>query len=69
MPKEEEKQLVSDSVSEEGVFDRCVFSAGLVLFSDDPTTEWHLNTHQTKDELLRAVDKVPYRGGNTNTGD
>lgn len=46
-----------------------VFSAGLAQYSGDPRTEWHLNAHPTKDSLLDAVSKLPYKGGNTMTGD
>ncbi|XP_035853724.1 collagen alpha-1(XII) chain-like [Sander lucioperca] len=42
---------------------------GLVQYSRNPITEWHLNTHQTKYSLLKVIGNLPYRGGNTNTGD
>ncbi|XP_048083246.1 collagen alpha-1(XII) chain isoform X1 [Alosa alosa] len=41
---------------------------GLVQYSGDPKTEWHLNTHKTRTELLDAVANLPYKGGNTLTG-
>ncbi|XP_078799175.1 collagen alpha-1(XII) chain isoform X3 [Oryzias latipes] len=41
---------------------------GLAQYSGDPRTEWHLNTHPTRKALLEAVDKLPYKGGNTMTG-
>ncbi|XP_056150871.1 collagen alpha-1(XII) chain isoform X2 [Lampris incognitus] len=41
---------------------------GLAQYSGDPKTEWHLNTHQTKESLLEAVANLPYKGGNTMTG-
>ncbi|XP_076128054.1 collagen alpha-1(XII) chain-like [Alosa pseudoharengus] len=41
---------------------------GLVQYAGAPLTEWHLNTHKTRTELLRAVADLPYRGGNTMTG-
>ncbi|XP_038591635.1 collagen alpha-1(XII) chain-like [Micropterus salmoides] len=41
---------------------------GLVQYSRNPHTEWHLNTHQTKYSLLKAIRTMPYRGGSTNTG-
>lgn len=44
------------------------FFAGLAQYSGDPRTEWHLNTHPTRKALLEAVDKLPYKGGNTMTG-
>ncbi|XP_042253059.1 collagen alpha-1(XII) chain-like, partial [Thunnus maccoyii] len=42
---------------------------GLVQYSDDPNTEWQLNTHQTKKSLMRAIANLPYKGGNTYTGE
>ncbi|XP_041950682.1 uncharacterized protein LOC121711288 [Alosa sapidissima] len=41
---------------------------GLVQYAGAPLTEWHLNTHKTRTELLRAVADLPCRGGNTMTG-
>ncbi|XP_012693541.2 collagen alpha-1(XII) chain isoform X2 [Clupea harengus] len=41
---------------------------GLIQYSGDPKTEWHLNTHKTRTELLDAVANLPYKGGNTLTG-
>uniref|UniRef100_A0A8C1QPS0 Collagen alpha-1(XII) chain n=1 Tax=Cyprinus carpio TaxID=7962 RepID=A0A8C1QPS0_CYPCA len=41
---------------------------GLAQYSGDPKTEWHLNTHRTRKELLDAVASLPYKGGNTLTG-
>ncbi|XP_041828166.1 collagen alpha-1(XII) chain isoform X2 [Melanotaenia boesemani] len=41
---------------------------GLAQYSGDPKTEWHLNAHQTRESLLDAVAKLPYKGGNTMTG-
>ncbi|XP_035764692.1 collagen alpha-1(XII) chain-like [Neolamprologus brichardi] len=41
---------------------------GLTLFSTTPRTEWHLNTHQTKQSLLRAIKQLKQTGGDTNTG-
>ncbi|KAI9528337.1 hypothetical protein NQZ68_022029 [Dissostichus eleginoides] len=40
----------------------------LAQYSGDPKTEWHLNAHKTKASLLVAIDKMPYKGGNTMTG-
>ncbi|KAK1889314.1 Collagen alpha-1(XII) chain [Dissostichus eleginoides] len=39
----------------------------LAQYSGDPKTEWHLNAHNTKASLLVAIDKLPYKGGNTMT--
>ncbi|XP_052009198.1 collagen alpha-1(XII) chain-like isoform X2 [Xyrauchen texanus] len=41
---------------------------GLAQYSGDPKTEWHLNAHRTRAELLEAVANLPYKGGNTLTG-
>ncbi|XP_047243771.1 collagen alpha-1(XII) chain isoform X2 [Girardinichthys multiradiatus] len=40
----------------------------LAQYSGDPRTEWHLNTHSTRDSLLKAINDLPYKGGNTMTG-
>lgn len=42
---------------------------GVVQYSDDARTEFGLNEHQTRPALLRAVGSLPYKGGNTKTGD
>uniref|UniRef100_A0A3B4F2M5 Collagen type XII alpha 1 chain n=1 Tax=Pundamilia nyererei TaxID=303518 RepID=A0A3B4F2M5_9CICH len=42
---------------------------GVVQYSDDARTEFNLNEHQTRPALLRAIGSMPYKGGNTNTGD
>ncbi|XP_010877450.3 collagen alpha-1(XII) chain isoform X2 [Esox lucius] len=41
---------------------------GLAQYSGDPKTEWHLIEHKTRDALLKAVESLPYKGGNTLTG-
>lgn len=41
---------------------------GLVQYSSNPRTEWQLNTHSTKQEVVSAIRKLPYRDGGTNTG-
>ncbi|XP_050993234.1 collagen alpha-1(XII) chain-like [Labeo rohita] len=41
---------------------------GLVLYSKDSWTEWHLDTHSTKGALTDAVKNLPYKGENTRTG-
>lgn len=46
-----------------------MFSAGLAQYSGDPKTEWHLKDHPTKESLLDAIANLPYKGGNTMTGD
>uniref|UniRef100_A0A3P9PBH8 Collagen, type XII, alpha 1b n=1 Tax=Poecilia reticulata TaxID=8081 RepID=A0A3P9PBH8_POERE len=40
----------------------------LVQYSRDSHTEFHLNTHQDVDAVVKAVRTFPYRGGSTNTG-
>uniref|UniRef100_A0A3Q4MGK4 Collagen alpha-1(XII) chain n=1 Tax=Neolamprologus brichardi TaxID=32507 RepID=A0A3Q4MGK4_NEOBR len=42
---------------------------GVVQYSDDARTEFNLNEHQNRPALLRAIGSMPYKGGNTNTGD
>lgn len=42
--------------------------SALAQYSGDPRTEWQLNTHATKQQLLDAVTNLPYKGGNTRTG-
>ncbi|KAL3968213.1 chondroitin 6-sulfotransferase 7 [Sarotherodon galilaeus] len=41
---------------------------GLTLFSTTPRTMWHLNTHQTKQSLLRAIEELEKARGSTYTG-
>ncbi|XP_072323011.1 collagen alpha-1(XIV) chain isoform X2 [Scyliorhinus torazame] len=40
----------------------------IVQFSDDPRTEFQLNTYSDKENLLGAVQRIRYKGGNTKTG-
>lgn len=42
---------------------------GLAQYSGDPRIEWHLNAFSTKDAVIDAVKNLPYKGGNTLTGD
>ncbi|XP_061187015.1 collagen alpha-1(XII) chain-like [Saccostrea echinata] len=42
---------------------------GLMSYSTKVTVEFHLNTYNTKAELIDAIDKVPWRYGSTNTAD
>uniref|UniRef100_A0A8D2LYC8 Collagen alpha-1(XII) chain n=1 Tax=Varanus komodoensis TaxID=61221 RepID=A0A8D2LYC8_VARKO len=39
-----------------------------VQYSDDPKSEFHLNTYDEKAQALGALQNVQYRGGNTRTG-
>uniref|UniRef100_A0A3P9C6A4 VWFA domain-containing protein n=1 Tax=Maylandia zebra TaxID=106582 RepID=A0A3P9C6A4_9CICH len=41
---------------------------GLVQYSDNPLTEFLLNTFENKDDILNNIIKLPYRGGGTMTG-
>ncbi|CAI5769701.1 collagen alpha-1(XII) chain isoform X1 [Podarcis lilfordi] len=41
----------------------------LAQYSGSPRTEWNLNAHKTKQSLMDAVANLPYKGGNTLTGD
>ncbi|XP_051887631.1 collagen alpha-1(XIV) chain-like [Pristis pectinata] len=40
---------------------------GLTQYSGEPRTEWDLNAYSTKNEVLEAVQKIRYKGGNTYT--
>lgn len=42
---------------------------GLATYSDKPRLEFHLNTYDNSDDVLRSIKRLPYRGGNTYTGD
>lgn len=41
---------------------------GLVQFSNEPRTEFFLNSFKTKAKILESIHKLPYLGGGTNTG-
>ncbi|KAM6163899.1 collagen alpha-1(XX) chain [Rhynchocyon petersi] len=41
---------------------------GLTQYSGDAQTEWDLNSFSTKEELLDAIGRLRYKGGNTFTG-
>jgi len=41
---------------------------GIAQYSDDPRTEFNLNEHITSEALVRAINNMPYKGGNTATG-
>ncbi|XP_067837767.1 collagen alpha-1(XIV) chain isoform X2 [Heptranchias perlo] len=40
----------------------------IVQFSDDPRTEFQLNSYKDKESLLNAIQHIRYKGGNTKTG-
>ncbi|KAI7798408.1 putative collagen alpha-1XIV chain-like, partial [Triplophysa rosa] len=40
----------------------------LAQFSDDPRTEFKLNSYDKKETLLDAIQRITYKGGNTKTG-
>lgn len=42
---------------------------GVVQYSDDPRTEFSLNQHLTRPALMKAIGSLPYKGGNTRTGE
>lgn len=42
---------------------------GLVQYSTTPRTEFLLNTHQKKEDILQYISKLPYMGGGTHTGE
>uniref|UniRef100_H3A0C7 VWFA domain-containing protein n=1 Tax=Latimeria chalumnae TaxID=7897 RepID=H3A0C7_LATCH len=41
---------------------------GVVLYSDEPTVEFYLNTFKSEADKLQYIKTLPYRGGRTNTG-
>lgn len=41
---------------------------GLVQYSSDSRTEFLLRTFQNKEDVLRSITKLPYKGGGTMTG-
>ncbi len=41
---------------------------GIVMYNDRPTAQVYLNTFNDKNELLKFIKILPYRGGGTNTG-
>ncbi|XP_056376656.1 collagen alpha-6(VI) chain-like [Hyla sarda] len=41
---------------------------GLVLYSNEPTLEFKLNTFNEKYEILDYITKLPYKGGTAHTG-
>ncbi|XP_067844647.1 collagen alpha-1(XII) chain [Heptranchias perlo] len=42
---------------------------GIVQYSSDTRTEFNLNRYDQKQDLLNAITNLPYKGGNTMTGD
>ncbi|XP_043548997.1 collagen alpha-3(VI) chain-like [Chiloscyllium plagiosum] len=44
------------------------FRFGLVQYSEKPQTEFHLNTHFTKQDILFHIWNMSYKGGGTKTG-
>ena len=49
----------------ESVLHISVFPAGLVQNSGNPGAEWQLNTHQTKQSLLEAINHLQQRRGDS----
>ncbi|XP_074844397.1 collagen alpha-4(VI) chain-like [Carettochelys insculpta] len=42
---------------------------GLIQYSDDPHTEFFLNTYHHKEDILEKIQKLHYKGGGTKTGE
>ena len=42
---------------------------GLITFGDEATVRFHLNTYATKEDVLQAIDNLPWTRGRTNTAD
>ncbi|XP_074542763.1 collagen alpha-1(XIV) chain isoform X2 [Halichoeres trimaculatus] len=40
----------------------------IAQFSDDARTEFKLNSYNDKEQLLEAINRISYKGGNTKTG-
>ncbi|XP_033854516.1 collagen alpha-1(XIV) chain-like isoform X3 [Acipenser ruthenus] len=40
----------------------------IAQYSDDPRTEFKLNSYSSKETLLEAIQRISYKGGNTKTG-
>lgn len=41
---------------------------GVVQYSSDTRTEFNLNQYFRRSDLLDAIKRIPYKGGNTMTG-
>lgn len=41
---------------------------GIVQYSSDIRTEFNLNQYFKKTDLIEAIKRIPYKGGNTMTG-
>lgn len=46
----------------------CVSQVAIAQFSDDARTEFKLSSHDNKESLLDAIQRISYKGGNTKTG-
>ncbi|XP_018418248.1 PREDICTED: collagen alpha-6(VI) chain-like [Nanorana parkeri] len=42
---------------------------GLIQYSDEPRTEFYLNSYNRKDDILQYVRTLKYKGGGTKTGE
>ena len=62
------KDFMIDFLSEASIDDGSV-RVGVILFSDDDYLQFQLNDYSDKLSLLRAIDAIPYKRGNTNTAD
>uniref|UniRef100_A0A8C4R8B2 Uncharacterized protein n=1 Tax=Eptatretus burgeri TaxID=7764 RepID=A0A8C4R8B2_EPTBU len=45
------------------------FEIGLVQYSRSPRTEWDIDTHLTKEDLLKAIAKLSFMGGISKIGE
>lgn len=44
------------------------WQVAIAQFSDDARTEFKLNSYGDKEQLLDAITRISYKGGNTKTG-
>ena len=62
-----QKQLVQEIIT--GIFDnKTTFQISLVTVNFEPTINFYLNTHNTKESLIEAVDKINLDEGPSYTG-
>ena len=55
------------SIAESFSIDDEEYKVGLLRYSTSPRKEWDLRDYRTKDEIIRAVERIGYRNGETNT--
>lgn len=68
--RENFKYIRSFIVAMAGAFDigEAKTRVAVVQYSSDIRTEFNLNQHYKRPNLLRAIKNLPYKGGNTMTG-